>query len=251
MKVLAIISSLRKMNTYNTVKQIENIHNKLYSCEYEYLFLKDAELKTCIGCHLCLTKGEHLCPLKDDRDKIIEKIESSDAVILASPNHTMNVNWLMKNFIDRLSYLMHRPRFFNQKFMILITSGSYMGVKQAIKALSPIVSGGKIISRLGVMNSPGMNKSKKIKAMKKVNAAAKRFGVELQKSYKFKANLVNILWFAAFKTTSDLNSEEFPADFEYYQNKRFFIETKLNFIQKAFSNFFSRLFQLLAKMGAL
>ena len=44
------------------------------------------------------------CPLKDDdHDLIIDKIESADAVILASPNHSMNVNWRMKNFIDRFS----------------------------------------------------------------------------------------------------------------------------------------------------
>ena len=96
MKILAIISSFRKKNTYKTVKQIERIHQSISHCEYEYLFLKDTNLKTCIGCHLCLTKGERYCPIKDDRDAIIVKIESVDAVILASPNHTMNVNWLMK-----------------------------------------------------------------------------------------------------------------------------------------------------------
>lgn len=111
MKTLAIISSFRKRNTYQVVKDIEAIHNSYYECEYEYLFLKDIDLKTCKGCHACLTRGEQYCPLKDDRDMLIEKIESADAVILASPNHTMNVNWLMKNYIDRLSYLMHRPRF--------------------------------------------------------------------------------------------------------------------------------------------
>ncbi|GAH81281.1 unnamed protein product, partial [marine sediment metagenome] len=59
--------------------------------------------------------------------------------------HTMNVNWRMKNFIDRYSYLMHRPRFFNQRFMVLITSGSYRGVKEAMKALVLMGSGGKVI----------------------------------------------------------------------------------------------------------
>ena len=102
--------------------------------------------------------------MKDDRDIIIEKIESSDGVILASPNHTMNVNWRMKNFIDRFSYLMHRPRYFNQRFMVLITSGSYRGIKEAMNALAPMASGGKVISKIGIMNSPGMNKKKQKKS---------------------------------------------------------------------------------------
>jgi multimeric flavodoxin WrbA len=251
MKTLVIISSLRKKNTYNTAKQIEEIHRAVCPCEYEYLFLSEANLKTCVGCHLCLTKGEQYCPLKDDRDAIIAKIESSNGVILASPNHTMNVNWLMKNFIDRLSYLMHRPRFFGQRFMILITSGSYMGVKEAIKALSPVVSGGKIISRLGIMNSPGMNESKKQKQEKKVLSEAKKFAVAMQRDHEFSASFVNMLWFAAFKSTSNIYADDFPADLEYYQNKRFFVETQLNIYHKITISLFSNLFLFLLKKGII
>lgn len=116
MKVLVIISSLRKRNTYRVATQIEKIHQGICQCEYEYLFLREINLMPCTGCHLCLIEGEQSCPLKDDRDLIVRKIESSDAVILASPNHTKNVNWLMKNYIDRFSYLMHRPRYFKQRF---------------------------------------------------------------------------------------------------------------------------------------
>lgn len=249
MKSLVIISSLRKKNTYNTLKKIEEIHKEIFPCDYEYLFLKDANLKTCLGCHLCLTKGEQYCPLKDDRDVIIAKIESADAVILASPNHTMNVNWLMKNFIDRLSYLMHRPRFFGQRFMILITSGNFMGIKQAMKALSPIVSGGKIVSRLGVMTSPGMNDSKIRKEDKKVSVEARRLASAMQKDYEFGASFLNLLWFAAFKSSTSLHAEDFPADFEYYQNKHFFVETKLNILQSGTIGLFLSFFLFLSRKG--
>ena len=249
MKTLVIISSFRKKNTFSTLKQIEKIHQGVFPCEYEYLFLKEANLKTCVGCHLCLTKGEQYCPLKDDRDAIIAKIESADAVILASPNHTMNVNWLMKNFIDRLSYVMHRPRFFDQRFMILITSGSYMGIKEAIKALSPIASGGKIISRLGVMNSPGMNDAKTRKEEKKASVAAKRFALAMQKKHKFGTSFANMLWFAVFKATASIHAKDYPADFEYYKNKQFFVNAKLNILQRSTISLFTSLFLFLSKRG--
>jgi multimeric flavodoxin WrbA len=248
-KILVIISSFRKKNTYNVVKEIERIHQSVSPCEYEYLFLKKADLKTCTGCHLCLTKGEQYCPFKDDRDTIITKIESADAVILASPNHTMNVNWLMKNYIDRLSYLMHRPRFFKQRFMLLITSGSYMGTKEALRALSPIVSGGKIISSLAVMTSPGMSDSKKRKAEKKVSAAALKFAVAMKKKYSFRATLANMLWFSVFKATTPLHADDFPADFGYYENKQFFVDTELNIFQKTTIGILTNIFQSLFKMG--
>ena len=96
MKILAIISSPRRKNTYNTIRTIEELHKQRYDCEYEYLFLSQVDLQNCVGCHLCLTKGEEFCPLKDDMVMIRSKIESADGVILASPNHTMNVNWRMR-----------------------------------------------------------------------------------------------------------------------------------------------------------
>lgn len=251
MKILAIISSFRKQNTYNTIKQIESIHQSLYDCEYEYLFLKDLNLMPCNGCHLCLTKGEQHCPLKDDRDVIISKIESADGVILASPNHTMNVNWVMKNFIDRLSYLMHRPQFFDQRFMILITSGSYMGVKQAVNALSPMASGGKVINKLAVMNSPNMNESKTKKKEKKVLNAANKFAKMMEQNHSFKASFGNMIWFSVFKAMTYKTEKEFPADYAYYENKRFFVDTKLNIIQKSIISMFTNFFLLLYNSGII
>jgi len=35
--------------------------------EFDYLFLRDQNLKLCKGCFVCVTRGENLCPLKDDR----------------------------------------------------------------------------------------------------------------------------------------------------------------------------------------
>jgi len=250
-KVLVIISSFRKKNTYNIVKEIERVHQSVSPCEYEYLFLNQVDLKTCTGCHLCLTKGEQYCPFKDDRDAIITKIESADGVILASPNHTMNVNWLMKNYIDRLSYLMHRPRFFKQRFMLFITSGSYMGTKKALEALSPIVSGGKIISSLAVMTSPGMNDSKKRKTEKKVSAAAHKFAVAMKRKYSFRATLPNMLWFSAFKATTGSHADDFPADSSYYEDKQFFVETELSIVQKITISILTSIFQSLIKMGVV
>lgn len=113
MKILVIIGSLRKANTYHTVQEVEQVHKKIADCEYEYIFLQDINFGLCKGCFTCISKGEEQCPLKDDRDWIIRKIEASDGVILASPNYVANVSWLMKNYIDRFAYICHRPKYFN------------------------------------------------------------------------------------------------------------------------------------------
>ena len=249
MKILAIISSPRKQNTNNAIKSIESIHNEKYDCEYEYLFLNKVDLKGCIGCHLCLTKGEEFCPLKDDRDIIINKIESADGVILASPNHTMNVNWRMKNYIDRYSYLMHRPRFFNQRFMILITSGSYRGIKQAIKALVLMGSGGKIISKIGVTNSPGMNNKKRKKQSKKLKKEAIKFIDNMHKPFVYKPSLGDLIWFSVFKALSKETEKESPADYEYYSKREFFVKLDLSRYQRSILKMFKALFSFLIRIG--
>lgn len=251
MKILAIISSPRKQNTYNAIKNIESIHKKTYDCEYEYVFLNKVDLKLCIGCHLCLTKGEEFCPLKDDRDIIIDKIESADGVILASPNHTMNVNWRMKNFIDRFSYLMHRPRFFNQRFMILITSGSYRGIKEAMKALVLMGSGGKVISKIGVTNSPGMNNKKRKKQSNKLKKEAIKFIDIMNKPYVYKPSLGDLIWFSVFKALSNETEKDFPADYEYYSKKEFFVKLDLLKRQRFILRIFEALFGFFIRKGLI
>jgi multimeric flavodoxin WrbA len=249
MKILAIISSPRKKNTYNAIKTIEEIHKKSCECEYEYLFLHKADLKLCKGCHLCITKGEELCPLKDDHDIIRNKIELADAVILASPNHTMNVNWRMKNYIDRYSYLLHRPNYFQQRFMILITSGSYQGVKNALNSLAPIASGGKVISKIGIMNSPGMNEKKRKKQSKKLQRKAKKFVRKMNKPFNYKPTFGYLIWFAAFKVLSEKDPKHYPADYKYYSEKEFFVDVKLRISQRITLKLFKGLFRFLLRIG--
>ena len=249
MNILVIIGSLRKKNTLETVKKIENYHKRYSDCKYEYLFLKDLNLKLCTGCHLCLTKGEIFCPLKDDRDLIIEKIEQSDGVILASPTFSMNITWLMKNFFDRLSFIMHRPKFFKQNFMLLTVSGSVMGGSNAIKALSFGVFGGKIISKLKVLHSPGMNEDKKNKQEALIRKGAQVFSKKMRREITHSPSFGFIMWFCAFKSMATVYKNECIADYNYYQDKKYFIDIKLNFFQNLLIAMFTRFFILLTKKG--
>jgi len=249
MKILVIMGSLRKANTYRTVQKIEIVHQKIADCEYEYVFLKDINFGLCKGCFSCISKGEEHCPLKDDRDWIVQKIEASDGVILASPNYAANVSWLMKNCIDRFAYTCHRPKYFNQKFMLLVTSGSYMGVKDVMKTLAIMVSGGKITSRLSVFNSPGMNDKKIEKQEIKIKKAAEKFAKSLNKRSVSKPPFSYLIWFSAFKASSVINREDFLADYEFYKNRDYFTDCKLNALQKMSINTFTRFFRFMINRG--
>jgi multimeric flavodoxin WrbA len=249
MKILALIGGLRKQNTYDTVKMIEAYHKQYANCEYEYIFLTDIDLKLCTGCHVCVTKGEDFCPLKDDRDMIIKKIEESDGVILASPTFAMNVPWIMTNYMDRLAYIMHRPKFFKQKFMLLTVCGSYRGGKDALKSLSFAVFGGKIINKLIVLNSPGMNENKKAKQAHRIKKEAKKFAYNMNKEYSLKPSFLYLVWFSAFKAISTVYKDEVIADYHFYKDKKYFIDFNLTAKQNRLVNIFTRFFTYLAKKG--
>ena len=98
MKVTAFVGSARKKHTYRAAESFLEKLKLKGDVEYEIVALSDYNLKVCRGCKLCLDKGEELCPLKDDRDILMEKIIQSDGVVFATPNYSFQVSGLMKVF---------------------------------------------------------------------------------------------------------------------------------------------------------
>lgn len=244
MKILAIICSLRKKNTLEAVKKLEDAHmSHCEDAEYEYLFLKDMNLKLCNGCFLCISKGEDKCPLKDDRDMIIKKIEAADCIVFAGPNYVMNVNWLTKNLIDRFAYNLHRPMYFDKRFIMLVTSGNYMGAKQAMNALSNLASGGKIIGRLLLYTAPELSRKKLSKQDRAFERKTKKIFRKLDMNYAHKPPFMYLFWFASFKALHDANKNTLPADYEFYKDKEYFIDSQLSSLQKLIIKTFSAFFR--------
>jgi multimeric flavodoxin WrbA len=128
-RVTAFVGSARKGHTHDAVVQFLTNLQSIGDIEYEIVRLSDYRLQTCRGCQLCFDKGEEYCPLKDDRDVLIEKIMASDGVVLASPNYSFQVSGLMKVFLDRLGFALHRPRFFGKTFTSIVVEGIYGGAK--------------------------------------------------------------------------------------------------------------------------
>jgi multimeric flavodoxin WrbA len=237
MKVLAIIGSPKKGNSYRITQQVEN-HLKFFTnndkkgkldLEFDYLFLKDANLELCKGCFACIPHGADKCPLKDSRADIEERILDSNGIILVSPVYSANVPWLMKNFMDRFAYTLHRPIFVNQKLMLLVTAGE-VGIKNTFKALSNTMGGGYLVSKLGVKTPPYKYQPKyEEKIARDIQKASRKFYRALKSDKPLPPAFWNVLWFQAFKTISERNKRYFPADYDFYKDKEnFFYETKVN-----------------------
>ena len=122
-KITALIGTQTKRHTYRAVQEFEKNLKQYGDIDFEYVFLSDYNLEFCRGCKLCFDNGEEHCPLKDDRDVLLEKMEQSDGVIFATPNYAFQLSARMKNFFDRTAYIDHRPRFFGKTFTAIVTQG--------------------------------------------------------------------------------------------------------------------------------
>lgn len=128
-KITAFVGSFRMRNTYQAVEQYLHNLQALGEIEYEIVRLSDYRLEICRGCQLCTNKGESFCPLKDDRDVLLAKIDASDGVIFAAPNYTWDISGLMKVFLDRFGFIVHRPRYFGKAFTSIVTQAMGRGEK--------------------------------------------------------------------------------------------------------------------------
>ena len=129
MRVLAINSSYRKNG--NTARMIEMVaaqmqeilSNKQENFEFEIVHLGHQNIGFCRGCRVCFDVGEQKCPMQDDLLSFHEKMQAADGLILASPVYVNDVNGIMKNWIDRMAFICHRPAFAGKQAFILTTVG--------------------------------------------------------------------------------------------------------------------------------
>lgn len=126
-RVTVFVGSARKKHTYQAAQSVLREWAAHSDIEAETVMLNEYNIQVCRGCKLCCDHGEELCPLKDDRDILLQKMDESDCILLAAPNYSFHVSAIMKIFLDRLAFLFHRPRFFGKTFGSLVTQGVYGG----------------------------------------------------------------------------------------------------------------------------
>ena len=232
MKILAICGSPRKKNTYSVLNTIKENYSNI---DYKVLQLSELNFQLCKGCYICVKRGEEKCPIKDDRDMIINEMLEADGLILASPVYSQMVSSTMKNFFDRFGYLAHRPHFFDKYSMSLVTCSGY-GAEEAIKYMDKmlLVFGFNIVKPLEIHFRPGKTPEKmKIKNQEKTFQAFDKIIARIKKGGRDKPPLGMLIPFEIFKYVSEIDKENMTADYEYYKDKTdYYYETKIPFYKK-------------------
>jgi multimeric flavodoxin WrbA len=248
MKVIAFVGSARKRHTYKATEQFMHNLQSLGDIEYEIVSLSNYRIDVCKGCKLCLDKGEELCPLKDDRDKLIEKMNNSDGIIFASPNYSFNVSGLMKVFLDRLGFIFHRPRFFGKTFTSIVVQGVYGGNKITDyfnfigKSLGFNIVKGCCLNSLEPMTEKDQKKTYMI-----IEKQSKQFYSTLVKKEFPVPTLFQLMIFRMARTSMKLLLNDEWRDFTYYYKNGWFesdyyYPIKLNPVKKMVGRFLDFLF---------
>jgi len=243
-RVTAFIGSARKKHTHNAVQQFMSNLQSLGDIEYEIVALGDYRIETCRGCKACITRGEEFCPFKDDRDMLIEKMQSSDGIVFASPNYSFQVSAIMKIFLDRLGFVFHRPRFFGKAFTNIVVQGIYGGPK-IVKYLDFISSGlgfntvkGSCITSMEPMTDKQQKKTDRVLARH-----SRQFYERLMKPAFSTPTLLKLMVFRMSRTSAKLMLNDSYRDYTYYKDRGwfesdYFYPTRLGVLKKTAGSLF-------------
>ncbi len=222
-KITAFIGSARKGNTYDAVVQFLRNLQSLGDLEYEIVRLHQYRLLHCRGCRVCFDRGEEHCPLKDDRDVLVEKMMASDGIVLATPNYSFQLSGIMKTVLDRLAYAFHRPQFFGKTFTSIVTQGIYGGNKivDYMDFVGMGLSFNTVRGSCLMMLLPMTDKQKR-KMDKLLAAHARRYYARLEQPAYPVPSLIKLAIFRMGRTKMRLEREDDSRDYTYYADKGWF-----------------------------
>jgi multimeric flavodoxin WrbA len=251
MKILAIMGSPHKGNSYTITTQIEAKMKTMGEVEFDYLFLKDVYLELCRGCFTCFAKGEEHCPIQDDRAQIEARMFQADGVIFVSPVYAINVTALFKNFVDRLAYIFHRPRFFGKYALVVSTTGG-AGLKEVLRYLAiPATGWGfQLVHKLGVISPPkpmALTEKFQHKNQRKIEKAARLFYNAIAAKTLPSPSLGDLIGFRGFRTVITLGKDQAVRDYAYWTDEtgwvaqNYFYDVRINPVKNMVAALMERL----------
>lgn len=141
MKILMINGSPHKGNTWRLTEKVKELMETLDNTViFEEIHLSELDIPFCTGCSVCFRKGHIFCPHNQYIQPIMDKIAGCDGIIFAVSCFQGAVPALTKNFTDHLAFLLHRPRYFDKKALIISTTGG-VSANSVTQSLASTLSG--------------------------------------------------------------------------------------------------------------
>ena len=222
-RVIALVGSARRGHTHEAARRFLDHLRELGDIEPEIVALSDYRLESCRGRKLCFERGEEACPLHDDRDKLIEKLLTSDGVVFASPSYMFQVSGVMKTLFDRLAFFGHRPRFFGKASTNIVVRGLPFGGGIG-KYLSLVAScfGFRTVSGSCITAREPMTDRDVRKMDETLSRHSRRFHTRLFGPSHPSPTLTMLMGFRIGRTTMRLELDDTSCDYRYYEEKGWF-----------------------------
>jgi multimeric flavodoxin WrbA len=256
-KVTMFMGSPQKRGaTYTAARRFLDDLESFGDVQGEIVVLSDYDIGMCRGCKVCFNSGEERCPLKDDRDVLIEKMMASDGVVFASPNYSFQVSGMMKVFLDRLGFLFHRPRFHGKTFTSVVVEGIHGG-RKLVTYLDFVGWGlGFSVVKGTVSNSREPVPEKVVRKRDKALAKqTRRFHQQLSRPADRAPRLRDLFIFRWSRTLIGIELDDSSRDYRYYSEKGWFesdywYPTRLGVLKRSAGTVFDFVFARLSKARA-
>ncbi|MBU3202047.1 flavodoxin family protein [Clostridium estertheticum] len=260
MRVIVLMGSPRKKDSYNVCKLIETMLKKNITVDFEYIFLSDYIIKDCTGCDMCFKRSESLCPCKDDLHLIKEKLLIADGIIFATPVYAYQVPSPLKRVFDRLSYLFHRQELVQKPTLTVVTTGGG-GHKQVSKYLKMTLCGWgcNLVGAINIISTMFFENKNKISAwgydecyhktnIHKIERVTKSFVNVIVNDKAPIPTFYNIFMFNCLRSKTFTSQ----ADYSFWKNKgwldsNYFYNVKISMLKRGFGNVLKNIINLLGK----
>ena len=220
----------------------------------ELVFLSERDLRLCRGCKACFLRGEEFCPLHVDRDALLDALTRSDGVVLATPTYSFQVSGIMKVFLDRLGFAIHRPRFHGRAFTSLVVEGLYGGAA-VVRYLDfvggslgfNVVKGSRIVARKNPNTALEPMMDAERRAMERAVASqSRRFHAQLLAPAFPAPSMLGLFAFRTARTSIRLEQPEDYRDHAYYRehgwfDSDYYYPTRLGPLKRAAGAVFDRM----------
>lgn len=253
--VTAFVGSARKHGvTHRATSKLLDDLQSFGDVRTEVVFLSEYDIGLCRGCKACFIRGEEFCPLRDDRDLLIEKMMRSDGVVLASPVYSFQVSAQMKAFLDRLGFAFHRPRFHGKACTSIVVEGRYGG-RDVVRYLDfvggglgfNVVRGSRIVCRKNpdTAHEPMLDEERR-RMDETLAGQSRRFHERLAGPPFPEPTLLQLFGFRMARTSIELELPDDRRDHAYYRDHGWFdadyyYPTKLGPLKRAAGVVFDRM----------
>lgn len=245
MNVILLNGSPGKRNTFAALNEFSAFLEKK-SIRCNIINLCEANIEPCRGCLACFDKGEEFCPLHDDIKNIVAQIDAADGVVFSSPVYAFHISALLKNLLERISYIFHRPRFFGKTATSIVTQGIFGG-NNSRKYLSFVeqmlgftVVNGKVLMTIKPLTTK--QKEKNSCALRKL---ADSYYKQITRERYPKPSIYALTMFRIGRTKIKTELNEKYRDYTYYRDRgwftsQYYYPVKISFFKKIYGSIVDR-----------